>query len=639
MDELSSTQNMTEQQNISAEKPFYVGDWHVDPAAGRISSDGVEHKIEPKAMTVLVCLALQQGQVVSRESLEEQAWAGMVVGYDSLASAIIKLRKAFGDDSKNPRYIETVPKKGYRLVCDVRAEQAESPATAEKPGAESNVPPTGQAETAPDNPAVTDDELPADDQPASGSQAPVSAVKPGIKLAAQNKPSTLQAVKMPAVLLIAIAAIAAVFYYKPDLSISGGDSSQQTPQQTAQQRAQPSPGHAADKRVIAVLPFKNLSDDVQQDYFSDGITVDLITDLSKISGLLVIARNSVFIYKNTDVDIRDVKQELGVDFVVEGSVRKVGDRVRISARLIDAGSSINIWADRFDGSLDNLFAFQDSVTKKIINSLEVTLTERDRTRLAQKYSSSIEAYDEFLRGWQNLWLSSREGMLNARVHFLKAIELDDQFARAYANLALTYVYDHLLGWSDNDAEALAKAHEYADKAIAIDPNLPQVYWVKGFADIFNRDYQQSLEHAQHAIDLDPGFVDGYGLLATTLNYAGKPKEADKVMRQAMRLNPKYPAIYNVIHGEIFFNMHEYQKAIENFTYALDANPESEESRIWLAAAYANTGDLDEAGWQLEQVRMNGGNLSLERIESVIPFKDPEQRKAFIDSLYRAGLKE
>lgn len=592
---------MSEQQNISAEAAFYVGDWRVDPTTGRISNQGVEHKIEPKAMTVLVCLARQQGQVVSRETLEAQAWAGMVVGYDSLASAIIKLRKAFGDDSKHPRFIETVPKKGYRLICDVKTELIELPEV------ESAARPSEQAGEPLTNPA---------------SKPAIAAKK---NSAIINK---LQHVVMiRAVILLVVFAIVLVYFFKDDASTLLQPSAQQ-----------PVP-LSADKQIIAVLPFKNLSDDVQQDYFSDGITADLITDLSKISGLSVIARNSVFIYKNTDVDIRDVKQELGVDYVVEGSVRKVDDRVRISARLIDASSSINIWADRFDGTLDNLFAFQDSVTTKIINSLEVTLTERDRTRLAQKYSNSIEAYDEFLRGWQNLWLSSREGMYRARGHFLKAIELDDQFARAYANLALTYVYDHLLGWSNDDAEALAKAHEYADKAITIDPELPQVYWVKGFADIFSRNYQQSLKHAQHAIDLDPGFADGYGLLATTLNYAGKPKEADKVMRKAMQLNPKYPAIYNVIHGEIFFNMHDYEKAIESFRHALDVNPEIEESRIWLAAAYANIGDLDEASWQLEQIRMSGGNLSLQRIESVIPFKDPEQRKLFIDSLYKAGLEK
>lgn len=595
---------MSEQQNISAKEIFYAGDWRVDPTAGRISRQGIEHKIEPKAMTVLVCLAERQGQVVSREALEEQAWTDMVVGYDSLASAIIKLRKAFGDDSKNPVYIETVPKKGYRLICKVHVALTEP---AESPEAESEGRPSQQAEETLARPVMT-----ANEHPAKINQQRFTVI-------------TL------AVIQLAVIAIVSVYIFKQEVPITTPNSSQSTTQPSARQ--------SAGKLVIAVLPFKNLSDDVQQDYFSDGITADLITDLSKISSLSVIARNSVFIYKDTDVDIRDVKQELGVDFVVEGSVRKVGDQVRITARLIDASSSINIWADRFDGSLDNLFAFQDSVTTKIINSLEVTLTERDRIRLAQKYSNSIEAYDEFLRGWQNLWLSSREGMYRAREHFLKAIELDDQFARAYGNLALTYIYDHYLGWSDDDAEALQKAHEYADKAIEIDPALPQVYWVKSFAEIFTRDYQQSLKHAQHAIDLDPSFADGYGLLATTLNYAGNPKEADKMMRKAMQLNPKYPAIYNVIHGEIYFNMHDYDKAIENFTHALDVNPASEESRIWLAAAYANIGDIDEASWQLEQIRMSGGNLSLHRIEKVIPFKDPGQRKAFIDSLYRAGLKE
>ncbi|MEN8133610.1 MAG: tetratricopeptide repeat protein, partial [Pseudomonadota bacterium] len=314
-----------------------------------------------------------------------------------------------------------------------------------------------------------------------------------------------------------------------------------------------------------------------------------------------------------------------------------GQQVRISARLIDAHSSINIWADRFDGTLENIFAFQDAVTTEIISSLEIKLTEKERTRLAQKYSNSIEAYDEFLHGWQSLWLTSREGMVQARVHLNRAIELDSRFARAYANLALTYIYDHLLGWSEDSEAALQLAHDYADRAIAIDPELPQVHWVKGFANIFRRDYQQALLHAQQAIDLDPNSADGYGLLATILNYAGKPEQADEEMRKAMQLNPRHPAIYQTIHGEIFFNMHDYASAIENFRFALEANPESEEPRLWLAAAYAHSGDIDEARWQLEQIRFSGRDLSSRHIEAVIPFKDPEQRKHFIDGLYKAGL--
>jgi len=581
---------MPEQRNIDAETPFYVADWYVDPGTCRISRDGQSHKIEPKAMTVLVCLAQKQGYVISREELEDIAWQGMVVGYDSLASAIIKLRKAFGDDAKNPGVIETVPKKGYRLICPVdtaanvkAADVRHSQATSEAGDTEHSI---------------------------QGSEISTSSIT-----ATMKKPLVS--------VLIVVLAIAAFFY------LYG---------RYAQERTVPGKALATtDKLVIAVLPFKNLSDDKQQDYFSDGITVDLITDLSKVSGLSVIARNSVFIFKDIDVDIRTVQRELGVDYLVEGSIRKIGQQVRISARLIDASTSFNIWAERFDGTLDNIFEFQDAVTTKIISALSINLTEQDKSRLAGKYSDSIEAYDQFLRGWQKLWLSTREGMVAAREDFNRAIALDDRFARAYANLALTYVYDHLHGWSKNDELALQKAQEYADKAIAIDPDLPQVYWVKGFADIFQRNYQQSLRYAQKSIDISPNFADGYGLLATTLNYAGNPSEADKVMRKAMQLNPKHPAIYKVIYGEILFNKRDYKGAIKYFNEALNMNPDIEESRIWLAAAYANIGDIEEAGWQLEQVRINGRELSLQRMEKVIPFKDPEQRKYFIDGLYKAGV--
>ena len=576
---------MSEDLNIDFESTFYVADWLIDPSSCRISRNGEEHKIEPKAMTVLVCLAQKQGQVISREALEETAWQGMVVGYDSLASAIIKLRKAFGDSSKNPAVIETVPKKGYRLISPV-----------------STAPPQAH-----DSTAATNHQLQTNKS---------SAARPDLL---NRKTPTVIALAVIALALLALVALVFI--------------------QNENRPTAPVSQVATGKLVIAVLPFKNLSNDIQQDYFSDGITVDLITDLSKISGLSVIARNSVFIFKDTEADIRTVKHELGADYVVEGSVRKIGDMVRISARLIDASNSINVWADRFDGKLENIFSFQDEVTSQIIASLEIKLTDKDRIRLAHKYSDSIEAYDEFLHGWQSMWLSSREGMLNARGYFFNAIELDGQFARAYANLALTYIYDYLHGWSNDDETVLAKAHEYADKAIAIDPNLPQVYWVKGFADIFERNYQQSLQHAQKAIDLDPSFADGYGLLATTLNYAGKPKQADEIMRRAMQLNPRHPAIYKVIYGEILFNQRDYAGAIKNFKLALDINPEIEESRIWLAAAYANIGNVEEASWQLEQLKLSGREVSLQRMENVIPFKDPEQRQLFLDGLYKAGLRK
>lgn len=564
---------MTNPNAIKTDAPFWVADWYVDPNTCRIQHDGREQKIEPKAMVVLVCLAQNSGQVVTREMLEETAWAGMVVGYDSLASAIIKLRKAFNDDSRHPRVIETLPKKGYRLIVPVSSAEGGFTSDIVQP----------EAASAPDR-------------------------------------SGLHKFKLVALIFILLLAVPGLLLFYDD------------PVEDNQ-----TPAIIDLKPAIAVLPFNNLSNDPEQEYFSDGITADLITDLSKLSGLSVIARNSVFSYKNSDVDVRKIGQELGVSYILEGSIRKAGDQVRISARLIDTSNSYNIWAERFDGSLDNIFAFQDEVTSKIISSLEIRLTDKDRSRLAHKYSNSIEAYDMFLHGWQNLWLSSREGVLQARENFRQAVELDQNFARAYANLALTYIYDHMHGWSEESDQALQQAHLHADRAIALDPGLPQVHWVKGFADIFSRDYQAALRRAERSIELDPNFADGYGLLGNILNYAGKPKQAAIEMQKAMRLNPRHPFIYKVIYGEILFNQRDYKNAIKNFTLALESNPDIEESRLWLAAALAHAGRTDDAGWQLEQIRMAGSDLSLARIERVVPFKDPEQRKHLIDGLYKAGL--
>ena len=565
---------MTNQQEITADSPFWVGDWYIDPSTGRIQHGGQEQKIEPKAMTVLVCLAQNPGHVVSREHLEETAWSGMVVGYDSLASAIIKLRKAFSDDSRHPQIIETVPKKGYRLIARVN--------------------------------------------PAQGG------FTPGNEAVAETTDETHSASSKGRLIALAVVVLLAI----PGMWLFIGHS----PRHDDSVSFAPEP-----RPVIAVLPFRNLSNDPEQEYFSDGITADLITDLSKLSGLSVIARNSVFTYKNSDEDVRKIGKELGVSHVIEGSIRKAGDQVRISARLIDTINGINIWADRFDGTLENIFAFQDDVTSRIINSLEIRLTEKERTHLARKYSNSIEAYDLFLHGWQNLWLSSREGVLQARDYFIKAIELDSHFARAHANLALTYLYDYMHGWSDESDGALQRAHIYADRAISIDPELPQVHWVKGYADIFSRNYQQAVMRAQKSIELNPNFADGYGLLGTTLNYAGNPKQAAVEMQTAMRLDPRHPSIYKVMYGEILFNQGDYPGAIDNFTAALESNPEIVESRLWLAASLAHSGRLDDASWQLEQIRAAGSDLSLERIEAVIPLKDPVQRKHLIDGLYKAGL--
>ena len=562
---------MENEVNNLTEAPFYIGNWYIEPSLGRItgteSGKSETSKLEPQVMAVLLCLVAQQGQVVSREKIEAQAWPNRVVGYDSLSTAIIKLRKALGDDSKNSRYIETVPKKGYRLIMSITSAEAK------------NAEPTPANEITKDRP---------------------------------------QRFSLIFIVAIVIAALSVVLYSKMFYLFTDP--------------------HTVQHNTIAVLPFKNMSEDIQQEYFSDGITADLITDLSKISGLSIIARNSVFAYKKSSIDVRQIGKELAVNYIVEGSVRKSNDMVRITARLIDTSNGHNLWAERFDGSLENIFTLQDNVTAKIITALQLKLSSREQQQVARKYTNSFEAYDYFLQGWQRFWEYSKESNASAKEYFRRAIELDPKFARAYANLALSYAYDVLNGWTNTPEKNLKLAKELSQKAIALDNQLAQVHWAVGFTALINREYQFALSESQKVIALDPNNADGYGLLATTLNYAAKPQDALIYMKKAMQLNPLHPSVYKVIIGEIYFNLRDYNNAVKQFEHALKRNPSNQESRLWLTASYAHLGRIDDANWELEQIRNDDPSIAIANIESVIPLKDPMQLKHLVDGLYKAGLK-
>lgn len=570
---------MNEAVQITSDSSFFVEDWHVDPSLGRISCGDKVIKLEPKAMMVLLCLAREAGDVISREQLESTVWADRVVGYDSLATAIIKIRKAFNDDSKNSQFIETVPKRGYRLIASVTKADT-------------------KVATSTTNGEVEDELIKNDIQ------------------------SNLATERNKTVFWITVASVMFVMLSISIVYIANSE-----------RIVPPENG----KLSVAVLPFKNISNDSQQDYFSDGMTADLITDLSRLSALSVIARNSVFTYRNENVDVRQVGKDLGAQYVIEGSVRKVGNDVRISARLIDTNNGYNVWAERFDGTLSNVFALQDKVTSHIVKSLKLTLTDSESTQLIHKYTNSVEAYDYFLQGWQYFWNMSREGNSIARAAYVKAIEIDNTFARAYANLALTYAYEYLNGWSENPKISIKKANEYANKAVQLDNNISQVYWALGVIQSYSRNYKDALETSKKALSLDPNYADGYGLLATVLNYAGKPKQALEAMEQAMRLNPRYPSIYRMMRGEMHFNARNYKKAINDFKYALESNPEVQEARLWLAAAYVYSGDVEDAKWQIDEILGLDPKLTLASFDHVIPLNDPMQRKHLIDGLHKAGL--
>lgn len=576
---------MTDTPKITLESTFFVAEWHVEPRLGRISCGDKVIKLEPKVMMVLVCLAREAGDVISREQIESIVWADRVVGYDSLATTIIKLRKAFEDNPKNPQFIETVSKRGYRLIASVST----------------------------------------DNSARSLKSDAIVNKKTGLKVdeyTNYNHSETEALERKKTIFWITIASVMFVMLIIAIVYIANSD-----------RIIAPVNG----KLSVAVLPFKNIGNDPQQDYFSDGMTADLITDLSRLSALSVIARNSVFMYRDENVDVRKIGKELDAQYIIEGSVRKVGDDVRISARLIDSSNGYNLWAERFDGTLNNVFALQDKVIARIVTSLKLTLTDAERIQLIHKYTSSIEAYDYFLQGWQYFWNMSREGNSIARAAYIRAIEIDNNFARAYANLALTYAYEYLNGWSDEPEQAIKKANEYANKAVILDNNLSQVYWALGIIQNYSRNYKDALETSKKALSLNPNYADGYGLLATVLNYAGKPKQALEAMAKAMRLNPRYPSIYRMMRGEMHFNAHNYKRAIEDFKFALDSNPEVQEARLWLAASYAYAGKIYDAQWEVEQLLGVDSKLTLASFEQVIPLNDPIQRKHLIDGLYKAGL--
>ena len=390
------------------------------------------------------------------------------------------------------------------------------------------------------------------------------------------------------------------------------------------------------KLSIAVLPFNNMSDDSEQEYFADGMTEDLITDLSKISGLFVIARTSSFAYKGRVVDVREVARELGVRYVLEGSVRKAGDRIRINAQLIDATSGGHVWAERYDRQLIDIFDLQNEVIERIVTALAVRLTPQESERVTHRSTNDVTAYDHFLRG---LALARTTNYEEAREAYQQAIDSDPGFARAYGALSVTYTSAVQYGRSTDPQSDKERAFALAKKAIAIDDNVPQVHFALGFAYFNNRDHRQAVNAMRRAIELDPGYTDAFGLLAWIHSHAGDPQEALRVLEKAKRLNP-YPNAGTLgVQGLAFFLAGDLDKAIEVQQASLDSNPEITGTHIYLAATFSRSGRLDEAEWEATEILMENPGFSVERWIRTQPYKDPAELDRLREDLLRAGLPE
>jgi adenylate cyclase len=392
-----------------------------------------------------------------------------------------------------------------------------------------------------------------------------------------------------------------------------------------------------DKPSIAVLPFVNMSDDPKQEYLSDGITESIITGLSKIPRLFVIARNSTFFYKGKGVKVQQVAEELGVRYVLEGSVQRSGNRIRITAQLIDAISGNHLWAERYDRELKDIFAVQDEITIRIIGAMRVKLTEGEQI-LRGKPPGNLNAYLKFLQAQEYIYRFNIEGNIMGKQLAEEAIALDPEFAWAWYAVASTHMMDVWLGLSKSPKESLNKAVELIQKAISLDPNYPRNYALLGYLYTMKKDYDKAVAEGEKAMALDPGGADAHALLGMSLNYADRPKEAIPLFEKAIRLNPNGPTSYFLNFGTSYRMMGQYQEAITQYKKALRIAPNNIIAHLALAATYSLLGQDKEAHAEAEEVLRLNPKFSLEYFTKTLPFKNQAQTDRYVEALRKAGLK-
>ncbi len=394
--------------------------------------------------------------------------------------------------------------------------------------------------------------------------------------------------------------------------------------------------HLPKKPSLAVLPFENMSEDPDQDYFSDGLTEDLITDLSQVSGLFVIARNSVFTYKGKAVKIDQIGKELGVRYVLEGSVRRQGDRVRITAQLIDAGTEGHVWAQRYDRDMKDIFTVQDEVRQMIVSALAVELTSDDQNRISKRKDANVEAYDFYLKGVELMSGKMKNGTAQARQMFEKAVELDPEFARAHAALAHTMVIDWIFSLK-RDPDILDRATTLAERAIRLDPGESEGYSVLGHVYLWDHKHEKAIAQIRKAIDLEPGNAEWLAAMGEHLTWAGRYDEGIPYMEQAMRLDPKYPAWYIWNLGHAYYLTQSYDKAKEYFQRSLAKDPYFWPAHAYLALAFDALGQSDEAKIEIEAAANAVEGHTKESWEERLPYKDRELAAKIVQKMADLGL--
>jgi len=393
-----------------------------------------------------------------------------------------------------------------------------------------------------------------------------------------------------------------------------------------------------DKPSIAVLPFENMSDDPKQEYFSDGLTEEIITALSKVRQLFVIARNSTFTYKGKPVKVQQVSRELGVRYILEGSVRKSDEQIRITAQLIDATTGNHLWAERYDRNLSDIFALQDEITKKIITAMQVKLTEGEQVRAAAKGTNNLEAYLKYLQAHELINRFNIESIALGKQLAEEAITLDPEYASAYFALGKTHELDAWLGSSKSPKASIAKAMELVQKAIVLDDTYAEAHALLGYLFSMTRQHDKAVALGEKAVTLNPNSAESHMRYGKILTFAGRYEESIPELKKAIRLNPIPPNLYLYSLGISYCWTGQYEEAITWCEKAVSREPNSFFARLFMASTYSFAGRDEEARAEAAEALRINPKFSLKKWEKRVTYKNKEDAERGIRALRKAGLK-
>lgn len=393
-----------------------------------------------------------------------------------------------------------------------------------------------------------------------------------------------------------------------------------------------------DKPSIAVLPFENMTGDPRQEYFTDGFTEQIITALSKISSLFVISRNSSFTYKGKPVKVRKVGKELGVRYVLEGSIQKSGDRVRINAQLIDAISDQHQWSENYDRDLKEIFALQDEITLKILTALQVNLTSGEQARVWAKGTKNLEAYLKLMQARECIVKGDAASNARARQLAEETIALDPQYAQAFMYTGTTHMQDFLLGSSKSPKVSLAQAIDWTQKALAMDDSLAEAHARLGHLYTFYNRHEEAIAEAEKAMAMDPNSAAVHYMAGLVLRFSGKPAESIPVCKKSIRLEPFAPGIYYGNLGMAYFqNRSDCEEAVKACEKALERAPEGMIVHFMATTVFSACGKEKEARKMAKELLRINPKFSVESFAAKLPYKDPKEKVPVVDALRKAGL--